>query len=1852
MRTGIHSVFHSPLHIALGFALLLASNALQAQYLESFNIPNKGYLLNFESSFTGVNWTMSSWSNTDPNGLAGRDADDYFYTTSDGKLLGLDFDQNLCWISPTITVPTSGVNFSVQIAWTQFDRENISDVASDFIDVEYSINGGANWERLPTTVGLGLSKHTVCYRNNNGGGQNSGPSNNNGSSTFAAAAPFACPNGTLILRICTQMNDNPNETITIDNVSVPLGSLGGCTAPTLSTTVRNVSCNGGNTGQIDLTVSGGGTPPYTYAWTGGASGQDPTGLAVGTYTVTVTDNLNCSATTSATIGFAPAIATSTAISPNTCAGVADGGVDLTVNGGVPPFTYAWTGGAATQDLDNVVAGTYTVTITDAPGCTATTSVVIGTSGSGAYLEEFNVSGQGYLPDFENNFSGVNWTLSNWPLTVGPPTNIIGRENDDYFRTSGGSLTAVDVDANVCWTSPVLDINPPANGITFSVNLSWTGFDKEGISNTASDYIDVEYSLNGGAWTRIGNQLSGLSGHTISYPNSAPANDNNGSLVVTSPTLSGNTLQIRVCTEINGDEEFVNINSVSANSSSFYCPAPEANAGNDRTICTGQTVTLAATANNGTGVWSVTSGPSTAGSQFNNTAASNAVFTPGGGAGVYTLRWTVSANGFPDATDEMTVTVNQTPSASLTAPAQICQNVAFNLSVPDAGVGASYNWSGNGVVNTNAAATTATPTATGPQTYAVTVTASNTCSATSTASVTVLPTPNATITPSSPACDGGTLNLSVPNAGVGASYAWSGPGVVNSNSDATTAALSGTGSQTYNVTVTGSNGCVGTGSIAVMVNATPDATITPSSPICQNVAFSLSVPGAGAGASYNWSGLGISNNNNNATNAVPSAAGSQTYSVTVTSAAGCSATGSVTVTVNVPPTVDPITGGGTYCGGTSANLSVTSVGGATYTWGKYNNSTLNPQFPSIGTGNPFSVTKTGMYRVSVTSAEGCAVVSGETTVVIADNRFTDALVSSDPIQNGRLIRNATSATCAAPKTCPGVFTGSYRRRIYEVTNTRNVSVCATVGISPCADVFATGYLESYNPADLCQNYAGDPGASFAFRTGTFEVNVPANTKLIVVVCHQDDGGLSSCSYDLSIDMPRESAVLTASPDPVCQNGTLDLSVPSAGVGTTYSWSGNGINNVNANSTTATPTTAGSQTYAVTVTVPGGCTNVSSKTVTVGTLPAANFSPALPSSICQQGTLNLSVPNAGAGATYNWSGDGINNVNSNSTTAVPTNTGSQPYSVTVTSAAGCSNTATANVTVNPKPSASITPNPSPVCQNSTLNLSIPNAGGGATYTWSGNGINNANTNSTTAVPTATGTQAYAVTVNNASGCSNTGSVNVTVNPQPSAMLTASQASACGPALVNLSVPSAGAGASYNWSGNGVVNTNANTTTAAPNAGGNQTYAVTVTSPQGCTNTGSKVVNVVICVEGKIIWKTNNTSGVKDVTVTITGDLSTSVVTPVTGLYSFSTSSGSAFTITPSKALNKMNGVNAQDVQRIQQHLGALPITDPYVLAAADVNANNMISALDANIIQLAILGNPSALAQMLYSWRFVPVSHVMSNPPWGFPEKITLANAGGGQSSLDFYGIKVGDVTAINANPANSSGQPLLFRVPDQRLQAGQTISIDFTADQIAELGAFQMALRFDPAILSLSDIQSTSAAVPMTANNFGLNETGVIRMMWSDANAVALRQPSPVFRLSFKVLANGGKLSEVLGLDDSVLAGHCYNQQGVESEVSLRFYEVTGTQDPSLENADQLVLYQNQPNPFISETVIGYYLPEAAQAVFSVYDVNGKLVYRQQYNAAKGYNQAVLKDAGLPTGLLYYRVETPTASATRKMVRVE
>ena len=643
----------------IAFAVILAIPAIsKAQYLETFSTPNKGYLLNCANDLTSVNWTLTPWDPTGtcqispPNPTTDlRDPNDYFQTTVPAVMESVDLDQEVCWESPLMNISAAGtVSLAVDLVWNGFDSDVAANTClTDYIRVLYSVNSGA-YTMVPNQFG-GNACATISY-----------PFGSTPPTTGMGTVTQGGISGTTLkIRVCVFTNANA-ELVQIDNVSVPqAGVTTGCAAPVLSTVVTQVGCSNPNSGAINLTVSAG-TPPYTYDWSNDGpenpdnDPQDLSGLAVGTYTVTVTDAAGCSATTSATITNAPALSLSTQVLNTSCGGTMDGEIDLIVNGGVPGYTYDWNNDGAespdndAQDLIGVGVGSYVVTVTDASGCSSTTSATIGTQPSVAYLEQFNVANKGYLPNFVDDFSAVNWTMTAW---AAQPPATFGRDVDDLFRTSGGALVGEDFDQDVCWTSPVIGRNTATQ---FSVNLAWTGFDVQ-----TDEYINVKYRIDGGSYITIPNIVGGGVG-TIQYSSGL---DQNGSQLVTQTGLTGSYLQIQICGQFNSNNESMTIDNVSVPGSNSYCPSPTIMLAPTHVTCSGgNNGSILVTANSGTPGYNVSwSGPSSgnpagieipaAGGTYNITNLT---------AGLYTVTVT-DVNGMTASSSTTINTVNPPGNAS-------------------------------------------------------------------------------------------------------------------------------------------------------------------------------------------------------------------------------------------------------------------------------------------------------------------------------------------------------------------------------------------------------------------------------------------------------------------------------------------------------------------------------------------------------------------------------------------------------------------------------------------------------------------------------------------------------------------------------------------------------------------------------------------------------------------------------------------------------------------------------------------------------------------------------------------------------------------------------------------------------------------------------------------------------------------------------------------------------------------------------------------------------------------------------------------------------------------------------------
>src|SRR5207248_1571246 len=234
----------------------------------------------------------------------------------------------------------------------------------------------------------------------------------------------------------------------------------------------NVACFGGSTGSVTVAGSGG-TSPYTYAIDGttfGASGTFSS-LGAGSYTITVKDANGCTTTQGVTIT-QPAAALSSSISSQTnvaCFGNSTGSVTVTGSGGTGPYTYAIDGVTFGNSgtFNNLAAGSYTVTVKDANGCTTTQPVTITQPASALGS---SISSQTNVACFGGSTGSVTVAGSGGtsPYTYAIDGTTFGASGT-FSSLAAGSYTVTVKDAHGCTTTQAVTITQPASAVSASIS---------------------------------------------------------------------------------------------------------------------------------------------------------------------------------------------------------------------------------------------------------------------------------------------------------------------------------------------------------------------------------------------------------------------------------------------------------------------------------------------------------------------------------------------------------------------------------------------------------------------------------------------------------------------------------------------------------------------------------------------------------------------------------------------------------------------------------------------------------------------------------------------------------------------------------------------------------------------------------------------------------------------------------------------------------------------------------------------------------------------------------------------------------------------------------------------------------------------------------------------------------------------------------------------------------------------------------------------------------------------------------------------------------------------------------------
>ena len=458
--------------------------------------------------------------------------------------------------------------------------------------VEYSTNGGSTWTLLTPSI-------NATFLNS---------SNDWASFSHSFASPINVSTGQLKIRIIRQAN---SERIIVDDFYY--------------STTPEISWNTAETSSVI------------------------TGLTEGTYTATVTNINGCSASNSVTIA-APTIIVITETTTNVlCNGSSTGIISTVVSGGVGPYTYSWSTGSTATSISGLSAGTYSLTVTDATGCSLTETYTIS--------EPSVISTSANATTTALSCFGDQTTLS--VTASGGTSPYTYSLNGGAFQSSGsftvgaGSYTVTVRDANNCEVNSnnVLITQPAALTASISAgSIACFGGTTALTVTVSGGTTAYEYSLNGGAYQSSNTFTVGAGTYTVSV------RDANLCLVAT------NTLTISEPTEI-----------------------PSPTAGANTPLCEGETLNLTATSVSGaTYSWT---GPNGFTSALQNPSITG---TTTANSGNYQVIATVS--GCSSAPATIAVVVNPTPVIT-TQPvdAQVNQAASTTISVIASGVGATYQW---------------------------------------------------------------------------------------------------------------------------------------------------------------------------------------------------------------------------------------------------------------------------------------------------------------------------------------------------------------------------------------------------------------------------------------------------------------------------------------------------------------------------------------------------------------------------------------------------------------------------------------------------------------------------------------------------------------------------------------------------------------------------------------------------------------------------------------------------------------------------------------------------------------------------------------------------------------------------------------------------------------------------------------------------------------------------------------------------------------------------------------------------------------------------------------------------------
>ncbi len=385
----------------------------------------------------------------------------------------------------------------------------------------------------------------------------------------------------------------------------------------------------------------------------------------------------------------------------------------------------------------------------------------------------------------------------------------------------------------------------------------------------------------------------------------------------------------------------------------------------------------------------------------------------------------------------------------------------------------------------------------------------------------------------------------------------------------------------------------------------------------------------------------------------------------------------------------------------------------------------------------------------------------------------------------------------------------------------------------------------------------------------------------------------------------------------------------------------------------------------------------------------------------------------------------------------------------------------------------------------------------------------------------------------------------------------------------------------------------------------------------------------------------TNIENVDVNLSVDMTANFMTTADGNYSFAVNEGGDYTVTPMKTDDVRNGVSTFDLALISKHiLNVAPLNSPYKIIAADANNSGSVSTLDLVAIRKLVLFVANDFPNNT-SWRFVDKDYVFANPqnPFAsvFPEVRNFNNITG-TNMADFVAVKVGDVSGdagFSSVDDRSFNGTFELNTEDNSFEAGEEVRVAVDAN-LNSIDGFQATLNFNTKAVELLDIESAT----LTGENFGTTMTadGIITMSWNGEAT-----SNEAFTLVFTAKA-AGTVSDILSVSSAYTEAEAY--------VATDYLNV-GMNFGGTSVAQVFSLHQNTPNPFASETTIGFELPKADAATLTISDLSGKVLRVIKGNYEAGHNSVVVQMTNnLPMGVLIYELETSTDKATKKMTIVK